>query len=300
MAISVAEYLGQRTDGSQPISPVSSVDALCPFNGVPCRKMASSDRKAPVCSVRTGKDRDIYIVCEERLISTKIKNLTEYQKLKLLEVARLIFNPVILPNQIGVKSEVSIKIPEKKGNLKADFIMKVIDINISTLGPRGVILEIQGGGETSNTGTMQRHVNNWEDQHGSNIQLAANLNKVSPIQNNAWKRLQEQMLVKGAIAKETGYGFVACVGSLLYKIVDSKFNNVANLANQNWEIAIIAFEEDRLQNINQTSIPFKINLAKTIFTSFDEIAIAISSQGVAIPTLFSGEFTDLTGAKIVI
>lgn len=299
MAISIAEYLGQRTDANQPISPVLSVDSLCPFNGVACRKIASSDRKAPVCSVRTGKDKDVYIVCEERLISTKINNLTEYQKSKLLEVAKLIFNPAILPNQIGVKSEVPIRIPEKKVNLKADFIMRVIDHNISTWGSRGVILEIQGGGETSNTGTMQRHVKNWE-QNSSNIQLAAKLDRVSPIQNNAWKRLQEQMLVKGAIAKETGYGFVACVGSLLYKIVDSKFNRVANLANQNWEIAIIAFEEDRSQNINQTSIPFKINLAKTIFTSFDEIAIAISSQGVAIPNLFSGEFTDLTGVKRIL
>ncbi len=300
MGIYIAEYLGQRTDSSLPIKPYSTNDTLCPFNGLSCRKIASQDKKSPVCSLR--RNNEVYIVCEERLISTRgfSQAFTSYQKQKILEVARFIFNPSIAEADVGIKTEVPIKIPGRRGYLKADFIVRLLNQNIQTSGPKGVIMEVQGGGETSNTGTMQRHVKDWERNPLSNSYLRQNLPKVGPIQTNAWRRLQEQMFVKGAIAKQTGFGFVACVGPLLYDIAQSKFRNVKDLQNEDWEIALITFDEDLSQPVTSGPIPLKVDSRKVLFTSFTDIATAIAEQGVKLPKLFEGHFINLLGQNVII
>ncbi len=294
----IAEYLGQRTEFSQSITPIKGNSDLCPFNGFPCRKITSADRKAPICSLR--RNEELYIVCEERLISTKIEKITSYQQEKLLEVSQYIYNPYIQPVDIGIKSEVSIKIPNKRGAYKADFVIKLLNNTIETLSPRGAIMEVQGGGETSNTGNMQRHITNWENGNLSHSQLTDNLPNVGPIQNNAWKRLQDQIFIKTAIAKHQGYGFIACIGSLLYEQINFKLQNIKNLQNQKWELAFITFIEDKSKPITPGAIPLKIEPEKTLFTTFDEFVFAIQNQGVLVPNIFTGIFYDLLGNQIIV
>lgn len=294
----IAEYLGQRTEFSQLITPVKGNNELCPFNGLPCRKIASSDRKAPICSLR--RNEEIYIICEERLISTKIEKITPYQQQKLLEVSQYIYNPLIQPVDVGIKSEVSIKIPNKKGVSKADFVIKLLNNTVKTLSPKGAIMEIQGGGETSNTGNMQRHIANWENGNISHSQLNENIPDVGTIQTNAWRRLQEQVFVKAAIAKHQGYGFIACVGSILYDYINFKLQNINSLQNQAWEIAFITFIEDKSKPVIPGAIPLKIEPKKTLFTSFAEFSFAIQNQGVFVPEIFNGIFYDLVGNQIIV
>lgn len=72
----------------------------------------------------------------------------------------------------------------------------------SYTGQSKVILEIQGGGETSSTGGMTRHVTNWTNENSpTNSILRQNLPKVGIIPNNAWKRQLEQIGRKYAVAK---------------------------------------------------------------------------------------------------
>lgn len=71
MAVSIAEYLGQRTDVEHQIVPVSKGTlAQCPFMDRTCDKVSKNNH--PVCSVRKP-DGTIWIVCEHRLCSTRQK-----------------------------------------------------------------------------------------------------------------------------------------------------------------------------------------------------------------------------------
>jgi hypothetical protein len=86
-----------------------------------------------------------------------------------------------------------------------------------TGGWEGVLLEVQGGGETSSTGAISRHVEEWSvDQNRTNEQLRAPIRKVGIIPNNAWKRQLEQVFRKAPLALAHGGKFALAMGEVLF------------------------------------------------------------------------------------
>ncbi|HAW3252166.1 TPA: hypothetical protein JLS05_004594, partial [Escherichia coli] len=222
MAVSIAEYLGQRTDVEQQIVPVSKGTlAQCPFMDRTCDKVSKNNH--PVCSVRKP-DSTIWIVCEHRLCSTRQKKtiisgertqlvdnvLVEHQRDILRKVAKLIYqDPELQDSEIGVKREVNIPLPDSDNSYHADYVMR----NFSGRGRVDeVLLEMQGGGETSSTGAITRHIATWADLEIPTNEILRRPVAANTIETNAWRRQQEQFLVKGNVVDQTGGKIVFAVG----------------------------------------------------------------------------------------
>ena len=299
MGVSVTEYLGQRVDISSPsISPVQGVNMRCPFMAAACTKIAQGNK--PVCSVRRADGR-LWIVCRNRLCATR-KNipLSTYQVGVLLSVAQCVFGVHVTSQDIYVKREVAMPVADES-NYSADFIMVVNPQKAPRTGQSRVVLEMQGGGETSNTGELTAQVRTWEYTlpHSNHI-LSAMVRKCNPIITNAWRRQQEQFLVKGNIAQQTGGGIVFCVGSLLYDYLIKKLEdaNLPNLRAHNWTLALIGFSENTSSAPTPGPIPMVIDSTRLMFTNYVSFTQALINQGNPAPAIFKGQFEILAGGTI--
>ncbi len=162
MPISIAEYLGYRTDVPFPdIIPSIRGGAIvptCPFSGSACIKLEHNPPLQPVCSVRVhgaGFTNQPFIVCSNRLIPAQAQTLSPSHTAALASVAQTLF-PGINPGNVGFRRQVGINL--NPGRLMLDYILQIDPATLFTAGSSRVILEIQGGGETSNTGTITRYV----------------------------------------------------------------------------------------------------------------------------------------------
>lgn len=314
MGVRVAEYFGQRTDLDAPsIVPIEippkSGDGkaqwrggcpLCPFSsGNECKKLKSGNE--PVCSVRKS-DGTLWINCSERLCSTK-KNLplTPHQSDILLQVARHIFSPDIPPADICVKREERLSVIENT-KYNADYVMTVRGGRSSFSGPDRLIVEMQGGGETTNTGVQTRHIQNWRlPQNRTNAYLRRETG-ASTLETNAWRRQQEQFIVKGNIAMKTwkGYGIAFCVGTLLYDYLMNKLASahLPNLREYNWTMALITFKEAVSDNPQPGAIPLTVDEDRLLYTNYQTFVQALINQGEPSLAAFRGDFINLQNEKI--
>lgn len=313
MTTIVGEYLGQSTDVDYDIVPVNGDRAMCPFNDRPCIKIVKENySKPPVCGVRhstrASVERQFYITCEHRLISTDVRNMSQYQKQMLLHVAKVIFNPNIAPNQLAFRQETPINTGVKSKS-KADYILAVVDENLITFGPRRMIIEVQGGGETSNTGAITDGiVGRWEAmEQPTNIALRTSTSKASPIPVNAWRRSQQQLIAKGKTASASGYGFAILFGEYVFDyLVTNVLPEIANIAvpsEAGWNTAFIVFSEKRSNEIAYPahSIPLSVNLDKSIFTTMDRFISAVQHREIMPDlTAFNGKFSTLDGREIIL
>jgi hypothetical protein len=302
MGVSIAEYFGQRTDVSTPIiQPVTSAsqDKKCPFMDKDCAKVSKGLK--PVCSVRKHNG-DIWIVCRDRLCSTN-KNipLTDYQKNVLLTIAREVFSPDIQKEQIFIKREESIPVVGSS-SYSADYIMSIKNFPGELRGPKNVVLEMQGGGETSNTGHITRHIDTWENQQNRTNAFLSQTVNAGTIETNAWRRQQEQFIIKGNIASQTGGAIVFCVGSPLYDYLWQRVSTARlnDLRHHNWSMCLICFEEDRGTPPQSGSIPLKINSTKELFTNYITFVQTLINQGDPYPAMFAGTFETLDGETVEI
>ena len=296
MAVTVAEYLGKRTDVEDPITPIIE-KAPCPFQSDnTCMK--SYNNKNPVCSVRKDGD-EFWIVCQNRLCSTKKDiPLCEHQRTILLDIAQSIFNPRITAEQILVRREVPLKVNASgKKPYHADYIMTINEGKSPYPGPDRVILEMQGGGETSGTEKMTAVVKAWKNSAQPTNALLRKSSGASPLETNAWRRQQEQFIVKGNIAMQTwkGCGMAFCVGTLLYKYLNDKidFDSLPKLKESNWTLAIVPIEEDKSSDPVAGPVPLKVNREKIVFTNYQTFVHALINQGVPNPAAFKGKFVNL-------
>lgn len=321
MPVTIAEYLGQRTDVDTLIIPIlPGTNPICPFMDRTCDKASKSKPVPPVCSVRK-QDGTLWIVCEHRLCSTRQKKiqisdgknkevrnkLIDHQKDILLKVAKVIYqDPMLTNSEIGVRREVNIPLADtdidtelgqntksKKGfSYHADYVMR----NFSGRGRVDeVLLEMQGGGETSNTGNITDIISAWrKSPTPTNTQLRQ-IAKASPLETNAWRRQQEQFLVKGNVVDQTGGKIVFAVGSLLYDYLYRRFKkaNLRNLKSHNWTLCILAFIEDKSLPIQPGPIPLTIDEEKTLFTNYSTFVRFLTDQGAPCPELFEGAFLKL-------
>lgn len=297
--VNVAEYLGQAVPTSASrIEPVLA--AKCPFVDIECRKLAK-DKKKPVCSVRKPDGR-LWIVCRERLCSTGGDGLVPHQRDVLCKIAGEVFDMDPDPDGVIYKKEVNLELPHGK-RMRADYILGARNKACGrNRGPGRVIVEIQGGGSTSNTGIMTRHVDQWEKDIGrTNASLGTMLPTVGSIENDSWKRQQDQLITKSHIANASGFGFVLCVGKALSDYICDRLGILDTAQNMRdvdgrWDFVLLPMVEVNDGN----RIRFDVDEEGAFYTTFHTFAQLLISQGAAQADKFAGEFHTISGERVVI
>lgn len=302
MGIYVAEYLGQRTDIDTPVITPVTHKMNCPFtHNNPCIK--SGRNRNPVCCVRK-EDGTLWIVCQHRLCSTK-KDLAlcSHQTQILLDIACHLYNTDFNPKDIIVKREVPLKATGET-EYKADYIMAFKKKDSHTPGPDKLIVEMQGGGETSGTEKMTDVLANWKQSSNPTNELLRSLSGASPLPANAWRRQQEQFIVKGNIAMQTwrGYGIAFCVGTILFDYLKGKidFESLPDLHQHNWTLALVGIKEDVSQTRTPGPIPLIVDEERLLFTNYQTFVHALINQGLPSPEAFVGDFISLRNKKVTL
>lgn len=313
MAVSVAEYLGISVESGTQIFPANAgkhIKVKCPFRQGHCDKISKGNK--PVCSVRDSSGT-LWIVCQHRLCATAPKQdpLNDYQVQVLLAVGKTIWVDDVSKEDIAVKKEVAVQTAGRSASY-ADYVMVPTPRLLSrdsggSIGP--VVLEMQGGGETTNTGLLTDLVDRWErepDCQNNLSTLVSQVASVGTLEANAWRRQQEQFLYKGNVAVNSFGRLVFVVGS---KLFDYLMNNLAatsmqDLRSANWTLALVGISEDPMQSPGSfgvgNSVHLKIDESRLLFTSYQKFVQALSNQGGSDSELFSGEFTQLDGRPISI
>ena len=309
MAVSVAEYLGQRTDiDTVNILPVKlRQDTPCPFMDGKCSKISKGLQ--PVCSVRK-RNGTMWIVCEHRLCATpktrdiagstkrKSSSLTEHQISILWKVAQTVYRGDFEKKDIIVNREAPIPIEETGSSYKADYIMR-------NLAPAAkideILLEMQGGGETSSTKSISDHVVNWALlDKPTNEYLRQQIAKPNSIETNAWRRQQEQFLVKGNIVNQTGGKIVFAIGELIYDYLYPRVSraNLRDLRKHNWTLCLLGIKEDKTQSPKAGAIPLTVDEERLLFTNYSTFVRTLTDQGGPEPSIFEGDFLSLDGRDV--
>lgn len=313
MAIRVAEYLGIRTDSSIEITRFAigkNTGAFgkptlpCPFKNSHCEKAKRGDK--PVCSIRDTTTGKLWIVCPSRLCATTKgpkKNripLSEHQKIILHSIAREIFDINIQRHDVLVDREVPVPITADS-DYSADYVMWRRNPTLGSMGSmdRPVVLEMQGGGETTSTGNLTSHITQWE--LGEAL-LDAPVSRTAPLVTNAWRRQQEQFLVKGNTAMLTGGRIVFCIGEMIYEYLMPRLQKTTTfpqLKGANWTLALLVITEDLSHELKPGhlclphAIPLKIDITRTLFTNYSFFVQAITNQGSPCPEMFARQFLSL-------
>ena len=302
MGVTVAEYFGQRTDVDSPVIQPQRNIAICPFSsGNICKKLKSGN--PPVCSVRKP-DGTLWIVCSDRLCNTKKDlPLCDHQIHILYEIAQQLFHPNVELCDICVKREERLNVVEGT-KYNADYIISLSSGRSEFSGPDRLILEMQGGGETTNTGKITALLNRWANDGEPSNALLRSETDASTLETNAWRRQQEQFIVKGNIAMKTwkGYGIAFCVGTLLYDYLMNKLAsaNLPDLKEYNWTLAIIAIKEDNLAPVVPGPIPITVDQSRMLYTNYQTFVQALINQGNPSIEAFRGKFINLENKEIII
>ena len=302
MGVTVAEYLGMRTDVNQPIITPVSGQVTCPFSaGNTCKKVKSGNH--PVCSVRRPDGR-LWIVCSDRLCATKKDiPLCQHQSEVLLDIGKHIFSPDVTKEQVCVKREARLDVVEGT-KYNADYIISLAEGRTPYSGPDRLVLEMQGGGETTNTGKLTDVVNRWVANPNRTNDLLRETSEASTLETNAWRRQQEQFIVKGNIAMKTwkGYGIAFCVGSILFDYLMDKLAsaNLPDLKEYNWTLALLGISEDLDRPIVPGPIPLKVDERRMLFTNYQTFVQALINQGEPSLQAFRGEFVNLQNNTVII
>lgn len=311
MGASVAEYLGIDVNAGHRIAPLPKKKGAivpCPFRAGHCDKVKVGNK--PVCSVRDSSGV-LWVVCEHRLCASSPKTapLTSYQTDVLMAIARTIWAVEIDRSDVAVRREVPVRTPGRPTS-RADYVMipaPALKSRDTSGSVSQVVLEMQGGGETSNTGELSAQVSKWESEidAATNLEtLTVQLPKVGTLETNAWRRQQEQFLFKGNVAVNSFGRLVFAVGSKLY---DYLLNNLSGTAMQdlrgaNWSLALIGISEDPSNSSESFgadhSVRLMIDPQRQLFTSYPKFVQALTNQGGIDPDLFRGEFVRLDGKTI--
>lgn len=300
MPVKVAEYLGIDPLKGVHITPVDvSVKPTipCPFRNHHCSKAKKG--QPPICSVRDAGTNVLWIVCEHRFCATSPKksSLNEHQKKILRTVASAVFQTKLPDDEILVKREVKIPITADS-NYSADYVMWRQPAG----GDSACIVEMQGGGETTNTQKLTAKVKYWARHASPTNHMLMETTSTSPLVTNAWRRQQEQFLVKGSVAMLTGARMVFCVGQLLYDYLIQRLTstNLQQLSGANWTLALFAIAEDSSAppSCAPHSIQFKLDPARTKYTNYHSFVQALTNQGLPQPQVFQGKYLSLSGSIV--
>lgn len=282
----------------------ASPDFPCPFRSTSCVKLRKG--QAPVCSVRSPKDDSLWIVCEHRLCSSTPKNvpLTSYQTEILRMIADTIAPQWSGNSRVAVQREGSVRRrpgQNSPDDSSADYFMVFVDGESSELHPRfkPIILEMQGGGETSNTKAMSNHVKDWENGLADKLDMPV---QVSSIETNAWRRQQEQFLIKGSVATRSNGKLVFVVGARLFDKLMSNLTSPPTTIDVDggWTLAVLGIVESEGGVGTGSSIRLGIDPSRSLFTDYGAFARALTDQGQYDPELFFGNYVTLDGEELKI
>lgn len=253
-----------------------------------------------MCSVRKP-DGTMWIVCSDRLCNTKKDiPLCDHQRQILLEIAKHIFSPDVTMADVCVKREERLNVVEGT-KYNADYIISLASGRSNYSGPDRLVLEMQGGGETSNTGKITTILTRWMADPNRTNALLRTETDASTLETNAWRRQQKQFIVKGNIAMKTwkGYGIAFCVGTVLYDYLMNKLAsaNLPNLREYNWTLAIIAIKEDDSAPVAPGPIPITVDESRMLFTNYQTFVQALINQGEPSLDAFRGEFVNLDNVQ---
>ncbi len=104
----------------------------------------------------------------------------------------------------------------------------------------------------------------------------------------------------------TGGRMVFCIGSMIYDYLIQRFRDgiLADLSNANWTLALLTFVEDdekyNAPSCAPDSIPLRIDKDRTIFTNYNSFVQVLTNQASPSPSLFIGDYMDLTGQLVSI
>jgi hypothetical protein len=314
VAAVVAEYLGVDVQGTAFIDPVSysgTATPACPFRNGPCDKVVNGLK--PICSVRDGSG-ELWISCRHRLCATSPKDqpLTRYQIDVLLQISRILFGSHLVESDIAERREVPVR-TEGRSPSYADYVIipktSVTSGHFVRQNSGPVVLEMQGGGETSNTGSLTAQVDAWEKSASPRVSMSilkTTVPNVNTIEANAWRRQQEQFLYKGNVAVNSHGRLAFVVGTKLfdYLVKNIGIDTMLDLRNGNWTLAIIGVSEDHAMSPSSwgtgSSVRLQVDPSRLLFTSYARFVQAIVNQGAVDSSLFFGEFVLLDGTKVVI
>lgn len=305
MTVCVTEYLGVNVfQDQQQITPIKDVKSTkplkqCPFKYGHCDKLSKGYQ--PVCSVRKADGRH-WITCEHRLCATvkSQKNihtnetvsdapLVEHQKNLLQKIALEVYGEDVKFSDIGIRREEPV--PVEGGNTyKADYVM--VDHN----NPTGInfILEMQGGGETTNTGKITAHIEQWaKSPKPTNKMLRNPVASAGTLETNAWRRQQEQFLVKGNVVTQTGGRIVFVVGGLIFDYIYERISrsNLRDLKGLGWSLALISIKDE--VSDDERGLNFTVDKERIIYTNYNTFVRTLTDQGAPRPELFQGDFMSI-------
>lgn len=278
MAVKIIEFLSINAHG---ISPSDSrlANQFCPYIGKTCKKINRELQQKPMCVVESSSGVPL-IVCEHRLLSTVMQNPTSYQRSRLLEISKVIFENGIEPQDIEYRYEVTTQLRQR-----ADFILR------DKRNGDACILEIQGGGETSSTKILSDHVTRWEngedvglDDFPVRVTRIGRLATPGLIPANAWRRLQEQIIVKGGICVSSNKKFVAAMGKTIYLRLLEKLPLIETMKRQksgDWNCAFIPYEI-----IKGETIDFYLDTDNVLYLDLKELVTSLIEYGVRDDALF--------------
>lgn len=306
MPVKVAEYLGIDASRGIHITPVNVAahpEVNCPFRNHHCSKAKKGQQ--PICSVRDTGSNALWIVCEHRFCATspKASPLNDHQKKVLRMVATAVFQTTLPDNEILVKREVQIPITDES-DYSADYVMWRLNprVGMPVGGDKACIVEMQGGGETTGTENLTAKVKEWERHAAPTNNMLMATATSAPLVTNAWRRQQEQFLVKGSVAMLTGARMVFCVGQLLYDYLIPRLTstNLQPLSAANWTLALFAIAEDTSTppSCAPHSIQFKLDPAKIKYTNYHSFVQALTNQGAPQPQVFRGDYLSLSGSIV--
>ena len=285
MAVKIIEFLGINAHELNP-SDSRLANKLCPYMGKTCKKIDRYGEQKPMCVVESTGGVPL-IVCEHRLLSTDMQNPTPYQRSRLLEISKVIFEDGIEPQDLEYRYEVTTRLRQR-----ADFILR------DKRNGDACILEIQGGGETSSTRILTDHVTRWEN--GENVRLddfpfrvTKTGKKATPglIPANAWRRLQEQLIVKGGICVSSDKKFVAAMGKTIYLHFLQKLPLLETMKRQkrsSWNCAFIPYEIRKNEIID-----FHIDIDNVLYLDLKELVNRLIEYGVRDEELFATDMIPL-------
>ena len=285
MAVKIIEFLGINAHELN-FSDSRLANKFCPYIGKTCKKIDRYGEQKPMCVVESTGGVPL-IVCEHRLLSTNMQNPTSYQRSRLLEIAKVVFEDGIEAQDIEYRYEVTTRLRQR-----ADFILR------DKRNGDACILEIQGGGETSSTRILTDHVTRWEN--GENVRLddfpfrvTRTGKRATPglIPANAWRRLQEQLLVKGGICVSSEKKFVAAMGKTIYLHFLGKLPLVESMKRQkrgSWNCAFIPYDIRKGETID-----FYLDRENVLYLDLKELVNTLIEYGVRDEELFSTEMISL-------
>ncbi len=292
MPVGIAEYLGQRTDVDAPqIRPSvlnPTIAPTCPFMGGPCSKLVGQKSYPPVCSVRSDSDQ-LFVVCSDRLVPAKSNVLTSDHLNILGQVASCLF-PDADDKDVGFRRQVGQKVGG--GKVYLDYVMRVNSNAI--IGRQMAIVEIQGGGETSNTGTLSKHVDQWTASTArTNEYLRKSFPKVGLIPDNAWKRQLRQVFRKAPLASRFGGGFALVMGPTLFDYVLRTVPNGMEWY-EGWEVALIELVE--VPGKQPGPIPF--STGRALFMSYQQFISDVTQSPLPddVKNPFLGTYTTMVNS----